>query len=555
MGRIRLQVVIAFVAIILLIVVMAYVAFSVTTVTVADRGGTYVEGVAGNPREVNPILCQSNPLDRDLVALIFSGLTQVDGRGVIVPDLATSWEISGDGAVYTFRLRPDVVWQDGAPLTAADVAFTIKAIQAPGFQGAPFLSDMWRSVSVEPDGDYTVRFVLREPFAPFLDYTTLGILPEHILGGAPAASLGESKFNAAPIGTGPFRVAEVSAQRMVLVPSADYYGAHPYIDRLEFVFYPNHAAVFEARRRGEVDGIGRVLPEHLPAIREDTSLTLYSAPLSGYNLIFLNLDHTIFQDRGVRQGMLWALDRQALVDDILEGQGVVIDSPILPNSWAYHTGVQQYWHDLKKARAALEEAGWFDDDQDGVRERGDLKLEFVLATNQDDATRVRLTQAISDQLAQVGIRAIPEAVPWEQLVAEQLRLRRYDAILSGWQNLPPDPDPYPYWHSSQANEDGLNLGNYISAKADDLLAQARSTTDLEQRLNLYLDFQDLFAEDVPALLLYQPVYNYAVDSSIHDVQIGPLRNSSDRFKGISAWYIATQRMLYSEAREKGLIDR
>ena len=552
MGRIRLQIMIAFVAILLFVVAMVYLAFNVTTVPVADFGGTYVEGMAGNPATINPILCQTNPVDQDLVQLIFTGLTQVNSKFEIVPDLADSWEVSQDGTVYTFHLRQDVVWHDGAPFTADDVVFTINAIQDPNFQGVPLLSEMWRSVVVEEVDRYTVRFVLREPFAPFLDYTTIGILPVHILGSVPIANLAESKFNATPIGTGPFKVIETSARRLVLGVNPDFYRPRPYLDRLEFVFYPNLSAVFEARQRGEVAGIARVLPEYLTAVRQDESLSLYSAPLSGYNLVYLNLDRGIFQDMVVRQAMMWALDRQKLVDDILGGQGIVINSPILPNSWAYDPNVPQYNRDLRKARQLLEEAGWFDDDGDGVRERGPLKLEFVLETNEDDPTRVQLIQAISQQLAEVGIHAIPQAVSWDELVNNKLRLRRFDAVLTGWQNLPPDPDPYPYWHSSQANEDGTNYANYLSEESDILLQEARLINNKQQRAELYRRFQELFARDVPSLLLYQPVYNYAIDSSIQNVQIGPMITPGDRFYTISSWYMATQRMLLSEAREKGL---
>ena len=552
MGRIRLQVIIAFLAIALLLVIMGYLAFSVTTVAVPDYGGTYTEGIAGNPRAINPILCQYNPVDQDLSALIFTGLTRTNEKGEIVPDLAESWEVSRNGTVYTFHLRQDVLWHDSAPFTAQDVIFTIGAMQHPEFQGAPFLSDMWRTVVAEQIDTYAVRFSLREPFAPFLDYTTLGILPVHILGNVPIGALGESKFNAAPIGTGPLKIAEVSARRILLVANSSFYRSRPYLDRVEFIFYPDDPSTFEARKRGEIAGVARVLPEHLQAIRQDDALTLYSAPLSGYNAIYLNLDRGIFQDRAVRQAMMWALDRQNLVDDVLDGQGIVIHSPILPNSWAYDPGVQKYSYAPRKAKAALEEAGWFDDDGDGVRERGELELEFVLATNETDPVRVRLIEAISDQLAVVGIRAIPETVGWEELVGQMLRLRHFDAVLSGWQNLPPDPDPYPYWHSSQASEDGLNFANYISEQADRLLEDARSTNDREQRAELYRQFQELFARDLPSLLLYQPVYNYAVDTSVYDVQVGPMINSGDRFRTITSWYIVTQRMLYSEAREQGL---
>ncbi|MHB0858896.1 MAG: ABC transporter substrate-binding protein [Anaerolineae bacterium] len=551
MGRIRLQATITVLAIVLLLAAMGYVAFSVTTVIVPDFGGTYVEGIAGNPHAINPILCHANPVDRDLVALLFNGLTRASDRGEILPDLAHAWDISGDGTVYTFFLRDDVTWHDGAPFTADDVVFTINAIQNPDFQGVAFLSDMWRSVVVEKVDAYTVRFVLRQPFAPFLDYTTLGILPVHVLGSVPIATLGNSRFSASPIGTGPFKVAEVSARSLQLVANPDYYRPRSYLDRVEFLFYPDDPSAFEARRHGEVSGIARVLPEHLASVREDDSLTLYSAPLSGYNVVFLNLDRAIFQDPAIRQAMMWALDRQKLVDEVLGGQGIVIDSPILPNSWAYDTEVTHYQRDIEKAQVMLEEAGWYDDDGDGVRERGAMRLEFVLATN-DDPTRIRLVEAISKQLADAGIRVVPQTVGWEELVSQMLRLRRFDAILGGWQNLPPDPDPYPYWHSSQATEDGLNYANYISREADDLLQDARSVTDREQRIELYRRFQQVYSRDMPSLLLYQPVYNYAVDASVRDVQIGPILDSSDRFKTVASWYIATQRMLYSEAREKGL---
>jgi len=552
MGRVRLQVIIALLAIAFVIAIMGYVAFGMTTVAVPDFGGTCVEGVAGNPQAINPILCQSNPVDQDLAALIFTGLTRHNGRGEIVPDLAEDWDISEDGMAYTFHLRSDVLWHDGAPFSAADVVFTVNAIQDPNFQGVPFLSDMWRSVVVEQVDAYTVRFILREPFAPFMDYTTLGVLPVHILGSVPSQVLRDSKFNTSPLGTGPFQIAEVSARRVILSANPNYYRGRPYLDRIEFIFYPNDPSVFEARKRGEVAGIARVLPEYLQAVCDDDALALYSAPLAGYTLIFLNLDRAVFQDRAVRQAMMWALDRQGLVDQVLNGQGIVVHSLIPPNSWAYDPNVRKYEHDPHKATAALEDAGWFDDDGDGVRERGSLQLEFSLVTNEGDPTRMRLIQEISAQLAAVGIRATTRAVGWEELGSQMLRPRRFDAVLGGWQNLPPDPDPYPFWHSSQATEDGLNFANYISEEADLLLQDARATNDRQKRTELYRRFQDLFARDVPSLLLYQPVYNYAVDASVRGMQVGPMSDSSDRFQTVTKWHIATQRLLYSEARERGL---
>jgi peptide/nickel transport system substrate-binding protein len=554
MGRVRFQVIIALVTILGLALVLGYMAFRVNRVTVPEAGGVYVEGLAGTPQTINPILSQANPADQDLVALIFSGLTRADERGVIQPDLATRWEISGDGGIYTFFLRDDVTWHDGAPFTAADVVFTIGLIQDPAYQGTAFLSDMWRTVAVEALDDHTVRFRLREPFAPFLDYTTMGLLPAHILRSVGPGRLAESDYNGWPIGTGPFKVEDVTALNIVLLPYEGHYGAAPYLERLEFRFYPDTPSVFEAYKRGEVQGIARVLPEYLDLVRKDDDLALYSAPLAGYNLVLLNLDRPIFQGSDVRRAMMYALDRQKLVADVLGGQGIVIHSPILPLSWAYDPNVAKYAYDPAKARALLNDAGWYDQDGDGIREQGAFRLEFALATNEDDPVRVALVQAISAQLRDVGIQANPTLVPLDALVGEQLRLRRFDAVVTGWQQLPPDPDPYPYWHSSQATEDGFNFAGYVSEDTDHVLAAARYATDPVERAALYREFQAYFVEDVPALLLYQPVYTYAVDRHVQGVQIGMVREPADRFRNIAGWYTSTQRMLYTEAREKGLIE-
>jgi len=541
MGRFRLQIAITLLTAVILVAVVGYLALDVGTELIADYGGTYVEGVAGNPRYINPLLCYTNAVDQDLCALIFNGLTRATDRGEIVPDLAESWEVSPDGIVYTFRLRQDVTWHDGAPFTADDVIYTFTTIQSPDFPGDSTLTGLWSTVVLEKVDAYTVRFILREPYAPFLDHTTMGILPVHILGGVPPAQLTESLFNVEAIGTGPFMLDEISARRVVLVSNPDYHGSRPYLDRIEFLLYQDESAVFEARRSGEVAGIARIDSNYLTAVRKDDGLTLYAAPLSGYTMVYLNLDRGVFQDPAVRQAMMLALDRQMLVDEVLSGQGIVIDSPILPNSWAHDPNITHYGYDPRKAIATLEENGWFDDDGDGVRERGTVRLEFTLVTS-DDPVRVRLTRKICDQLTEVGIHATPETVPWDTLRNDVLRLRRYDAILLAFQNLPPDPDPYPYWHSSQANEYGFNFANFNNAQADTLLQEARLTTDTETRYELYREFQDLFARLVPSLPLYQPVYSYAVSSSVRDVQIGPMLTSGDRFRSVTSWYINTQRL-------------
>jgi len=526
---------------------LGVVAARLTTVVIPAAGGTYVEGVAGSVSAINPILCQYNQVDQDLVSLVFNGLTTTDAKGVIIPDLAERWEISSDGLRYTFHLRPGVVWHDGAPFTSTDVKFTIQAMQDPDYQGPPELSNLWRPIKVDTPDPLTVVFTLPEPFSPFLEYTTQRLLPSHLLAGVAPKLLPTSEFNAHPIGTGPYRVAETTAHYVILEANKSYYGPRPYISRIQFSFYPDRDSLFAAQRRGEVAGIGQVLPDTLAEVKKDPKLNLYSAPYAGYTMVFLNLKRPIFQDAAVRRALWQAIDRQGLIDRYLSGQGIVLNGPILPNSWAYDPNLPKVEYDPKAAAAALDAAGWRDDKGEGVRSKDGNRLEFTLLTNDDDPVRLQMINEIAQSWAAIGVRAKPQAIGMAELVRDHLYKREYDAVLYGWDLPAADPDPYPLWHSSQATEDGQNYVSYIDATSDSLLEQARRTADYNQRAALYRDFQRRFVEQAPALLLYQPIYNYAVDRQVKGVQIPPLLSTGDRFHSVTDWYIATRRVLLSQA--------
>jgi peptide/nickel transport system substrate-binding protein len=543
--HIRWQAVIAIVGVALIIVLIGYVAYTTTTVVVPDVGGTYVEGVAGHPSYINPILCQYNQVDKDLVSLIFLGLTDLNERGEIVPSLARDWDLSDDGLVYTFYLRRDVVWHDGEPFTADDVLFTVGAMQHEDYQGPPELAELWRTVVAEKINDYTVTFTLQAPLATFLDYTTIGMLPEHVLASVPAGELTGDQFNVRPVGTGMFKISEVSGDYVILEANPDFYGEQPLLSKIEFKFYPDYQSIFTAYQRGEVEGISEVLPVDLPKVREEEYLNLYTARLSGYTLVFLNLDLPIFEEKEVRQALLWGIDRQRIIDQILDGQGIVAHTTIMPDSWAYNHEVFQYHYDPVKAAQLLTEAGWLDSDNDGVREQEGIGLEFSLLTNKDPLRR-QIIEEIARQLWEVGVRVVPVVEDSSWVVNEALRPRNFDALLFSWGNLPSDPDPYLMWHSTQIGGEGQNYAGLNNVDVDQLLEQARQNTDQSERARLYRDFQDLFADEVPSLLLYYPVYNYAVDEMVNGVQLSPMMDPSDRFRTASQWYIKTRRMMVTE---------
>ena len=529
---------------------LGFAAVHFGTVVVPARGGTYVEGIVGSPNYINPILCQFNQVDQDLVSLVFSGLTSTDAQGVVIPDLAERWEISPDGLRYTFHLRPDARWQDGAPVTSTDVAFTIQSIQDPGYQGPSELHNLWSSIQVDTPDAQTVVFTLPEPFAPFLEYTTQRIIPSHILATVSPQQLPTSQFNAQPVGTGPYKIAEVTAHYVTLDANPNYYGPQPHISHIRMQFYADDASLMAAEQRGEVAGLAQVLPEDMAILQKSTRLNVYSAPYAGYTMVFLNLNRPVFQDPAVRKALWEAIDRQGLIDRDLNGQGIVLNGPILPNSWAYDPNLPKITYDPKAAAAALDAAGWVDPNHEGVRSKDGVKLEFTLLTNNDDPVRTKMIDEIAQEWGAIGVRVHTQTIDMTELVRDHLYKRDYDALLYGWDLPAADPDPYPLWHSSQISDTGQNYVGYSDPTSDQLLEQARRTSDRNQRVALYSQFQQRFVDQAPAILLYQPVYTYAVDKQVKGLQITPLQTTGDRFRTVSDWYIATRRVLFTGARAK-----
>jgi len=224
----------------------------------------------------------------------------------------------------------------------------------------------------------------------------------------------------------------------------------------------------------------------------------------------------------------------------------VAHGPILPSSWAYEAHTVQYVYDPDKARALLDAAGWRDDDGDGVREKGGLELQFTLLTNEDE-TRREVINELAREWAQIGVRAVPQTAGVAGIVRDFLAPRNYDALFYEWERLPTDPDPYPQWHATQTPGVGQNFTGYNNEEANLILEEARRTFDPQRRAALYRDFQRVLAEDVPAVPLYHPVYTYAVDERVHGVQVGPMQDGPDRFRTVMQWYIATRRVIVSEA--------
>lgn len=493
--------------------------------------GVYREATIGTPTMLNPLLAATRA-DRDLSALLFSGLTRTDASGKVVPDLAASWKVEEDGRRYTFTLREGVTWHDGQPFGARDVLFTIRLMQDAAFPGDPALADFWRTVAVETPDKRTVICTLPRSYAPFLAYTGVGILPAGKLAAVKAGDLANDPFNLRPIGTGAFAFEALDAAKVeVALRRYDrFYGAKPRLQGVRFRAYASTAAALQAVAQGEADGLGYIPPSALGAAGAlGGTADVYGPSVAGYTALFLNLNSPQFAAREVRQALALATNRDEVVREGLKGWGTAGASPILPNSWAY---AGQAWPtDPERARGLLDGAGWRVG-AGGVREKGGQQLAFTLLTD-NDPLRVGVAETLARQFAAIGVRATVAAKSPEEL-AQLLATRRYEAALSGWEGLAADPDAYQGWHSSQA-ETGYNFANWANPEADRALEDGRLTTDEAKRRVAYADFQKIFAVEVPSLILYYPQYHYAASKRLTGPNADPLNEPSDRFRNIAEW--------------------
>lgn len=516
-----------------------------STIEVPAPGGTYVEGLIGQPKYLNPILSQADTVDQDIASLIFDGLTKISDDGTVVPELAQGWEISPDGKTYTFDLRPEAQWHDGWRVVAEDVVYTVHALQDPNYKGNPAYSQLWKGITVEKVSDSRVKFSLKDAYAPFLEFTTLGLLPSHLLAGTPAERLPESPFNLNPVGTGPFRVIDAGLREVTLEEFPDYYGSKPMLDKIKFLFYPDERSALRALRLDDIQGVGYVGPQNLEQLRNNESIAASSSPdYSKLTLLILNTKSGIFQDAAVRQALAYGLNRDKIIETAMAGAAVPASSVLIPASWAASKDPTGLRYDPEKAKALLEKAGWKDVDADGTRVKGKDRLTFILLTN-DKPQRVAAAQEISKQLQQIGIKVDVQATGWSGFVQDFLVPRFFQAVLAEQWSPAADPDGYQFWHSSQAKS-GLNFSEWTDRAADELIEKGRKSTQPTERAKYYAEFEKLFAQEVPGVPLYYPLYTYLVNRNLKGVQPGLLIDPSHRFDHLDKWYIRTKKVVVDD---------
>lgn len=496
-----------------------------------------VEGIIGAPLLINPLLSPLNSPDQDLVSLIFSGLTRLSASGEPIPDLAQSWEISEDGRTYVFYLRPQARWHDGHPFSAEDVVFTYSLLAHPNFPGDPTLASIFQEVQCRATDELTVECELPEPFSPFLAYTTVGILPSHLLAPLPPEALPHLPFNRQPIGTGPFRLMALEENRALLARNREYYMGPPQIQLLELRFFSDLHSALTALHRGELNGLlvgQNIEPQELEGISSSGQFRLLDATRTPYTALFFNTSSPLLAEPQMRRVLALLIDRQTIVQTVLAGRAVPGLTPIPPGSWAHNTLLKPQPPQQEEASRLLTEMGW-QRPRDGLWEKGSQPLSFQLVTD-SDPVRAAVAEEVARQLRRAGIGIEIRVVTTQELVESYLASRRYDLAIFTV-DTGPDPDPYPVWHSTQLGPRGANFTGYFSPEVDRLLEEARRTADRWRRRSLYSTFQIKFLEDSPAMILFYPLYTYIIDVRVKGPSPGLLYYASERFANVWEWKI------------------
>ena len=505
-------------------------------VDVPAVGGEYTEALVGEPQFVNPLYASASDVDADLARLIYSGLMRWDSSQGLMNDLAANIQVSEDKKTYTVQLRDDARFHNHEPVRARDIIFTFDAIQNSQYRSP--LAVSFQNVEVTQVDDKTVAFVLDQPFAPFLSTLTVGILPADVWSDIPPRSAALAELNLKPIGSGPYTFAEFAKDKKGGIHSytleryRDYYGEKPFIERLTFKFYPSVEEAVRGLASRQVEGVGFVPPDQEAEVEKNRSVSLLRPAMPRETLLLFNQEkQPIFKKIEVRKAIALALDKPKIVETVTNGYGTVLDSAIPQGLLGHAPDVLKIRRDTAQANELLEKAGYPKPEE----------LAFTLTTVQNPEF-IRLGELVAEQLAEVGIKLNMEAVEPEKFASTVIEPRGYDLLLTGIL-FGIDSDPYPFWHSSQSQQGGLNLAGYNNRKVDLLLEEARTTTDDAVRIEKYKTFQEQLAQDLPAIFLYQSTYTYAVANKLKNVRIERLTTPADRFANISQWYIKTRKTL------------
>jgi peptide/nickel transport system substrate-binding protein len=427
--------------------------------------------------------------------LVYDGLVRLNENLEPIPALATKWEIPNP-KTYIFHLREGVTFQDGQPFTAEDVKYTYDSILDPNFK-APYATLYEPIQKVEVVNSHTVKFTLKQPYAPLLSYLTLGIVPKHI---------GEKNDNSLathPIGTGPYKMVEWDKNNKIsFEANENYWGGAPKTKKLIYYIIPDNTTRVAALESGDVDLVHSPLsPQDIKRIKaESHKFKVIETQGLGYTYLNFNTKNPILSDVKIRQAIACLVDKNTISSDIYQGMDKPGKSPLSPPSWVYSDSINGFVYDPEKAKSLFKEAGWVDSDNDGILDKNGKKLMITLSTHTEDPNRIQTVEYLQNVFTKNGIQTKVSTSEWPTF-STNLMNGKYDIALLGWLNLiDPDKAMYNQFYSTS----GSNYGKYSNPTVDKLLDEGRSTTDKNKRKDIYQQAAKIVTDEVAYdVILYQ----------------------------------------------------
>ena len=511
------------------------------TESVPVAGGTLIEGVVGTPRFINPVLATSR-VDRDLTALIYSGVLKLDQDGQLVPDLASEITQNDDGTRYSIRLKQDNLFHDGRPVTAADVVFTYQLLQDADLKS--HLRGNWSNVVIERIDTFELVVELSEPYAPFIENLTVGILPQHIWREIPIAEIPASTINTRPVGSGPYSVKSVERSDIGAITAyqLEKVSTDTQIENIIVRIFRDQTELLTSLREGSITSTAMLSTATLHEF-SGIGYNITSAPLPRSIAILFNQNRSeALRNTSVRNALEASLNRDEIVTAATNGFAIPNASPV-PVGYGMLESIATSSPTTTEDRIAVAQTilinGGWEQNEDGVWERessnGTTTLAITLRTiNQPDLAAA--TENVADQWRQLGVEVRVEQYELGDMTNSIIRPRDFEAILFGM-DVSRSVDLYPFWHSSQQSDPGYNLSQYANIRTDRLLEEIRRTSDNTIQSENLSQFVEILAEEKPAIFLYTPTLQYVTKDIITSSIPAKLQGQHDRFQTITSWHM------------------
>ena len=505
-------------------------------------GGVYIEGSQGSYTNANPIYASTDP-DQTISRLVFAGLLKTNSSGQLVGDLASSYTVTDNGKDYTVNLKPNLTWQDGQPLTSADVAFTFDTIENPDAE-SPLFND-WQGIDITAPTPSTVVFKLPDVLASFPYELTTGIIPKHVLGSVPASSLKSANFNTInPVGAGPFSwngIQVVNGSdpaneevQIALNPFKGYNGGKPKLNEFIEDIYANHNQLVAAFNNNNLTAMKADIPP--PSnIENKPGVNKYSFLLRAGTYVFFKTSSGILNDQSVRTALVEAANVKSIIAK-LGYPTRQVSQPLLTGQLAYNSSNNQPKFNLDSAKQALINDG-YTTIKNGIRYKNNEPLTFTLTAADTPENRM-VTSLLKNQWKQAGLDLKLSLLGPVDFISA-LDEHNYDAVLTSI-SIGVDPDVFVYWDSAEADirsTTRLNFSEYSNATADESLQSGRTRIDPMLRVIKYQPFLQAWQQANPALGLYQPRLLYLTNGNVGGLNNQELSNATDRFNNVQNWEI------------------